>query len=57
MDEKDKLQGIENYLKELFPGCVVENMLDTESRKYMFRVQRSMIHVFKKLNGMITLES
>jgi len=38
MDEKDKLSGIENYLKVLFPGCVVENMWDSESRRYMFRV-------------------
>ena len=38
MDEKDKLSGIENYLKELFPGCVIENMWDSQSRRYMFRV-------------------
>ena len=38
MDEKNKLSGIEKYLKELFPGCVVENMWDAESRRYMFRV-------------------
>ncbi len=38
MDEKDKLSGIENYLKELFPGCVIENMLDSKSRRYMFSV-------------------
>jgi hypothetical protein len=38
MDEKDKLQGIENYLKELFPGCDVENMWDSESRRYRFSV-------------------
>jgi len=25
MDEKDELSGIESYLKELFPGCVIEN--------------------------------
>ncbi len=38
MDEKDKLSGIENYLKELFPGCVIENMWDSKSRRYMFSV-------------------
>jgi len=38
MDEKDKLSGIENYLKELFPGCVIENMWDPKSRRYMFSV-------------------
>jgi len=29
MDEKEKLSGIENYLKELFPGCVIENTWDS----------------------------
>jgi len=38
MDEKDKLSGIEKYLKELFPGCVIENMRDSKSSRYMFRV-------------------
>jgi hypothetical protein len=38
MDEKDKLAGIENYLKELFPGCVIKNMWDSKSRRYMFHV-------------------
>ncbi len=38
MDKKDKLSGIENYLKELFPGCAVENTWDSESNKYMVRV-------------------
>ena len=38
MGEKEKLSGIENYLKELFPGCVIENMWDTKSRRYMFSV-------------------
>ena len=38
MDEKDKLSGIENYLKELFPGCVIENMWNAQSRRYIFRV-------------------
>ncbi len=38
MDEKDKLSGIEKYLKELFPRCVVENMWDSKSRRYMFSV-------------------
>jgi hypothetical protein len=38
MDEKDKLSGIINYLKELLPGCVIENTWDSKSRRYMFRV-------------------
>lgn len=38
MDEKDKLAGIANYLKELCPGCVIVNMWDSTSRRYMFRV-------------------
>jgi hypothetical protein len=38
MGAKDKLSGIENYLKELFPGCVIENMRDSKSSSYMFRV-------------------
>ncbi len=38
MDEKNKLSGIENYLKELFPGCAIENMWDSKSRRYMFSV-------------------
>jgi hypothetical protein len=38
MDETDKLSGIENDLKELFPGCVIENMWDSKSRRYMFSV-------------------
>jgi hypothetical protein len=38
MDEKDKLSGIENYLKELFPGCVVENMWDAKSHRHLFSV-------------------
>jgi len=38
MNERDKLAGIENYLKELFPGCVIEHMWDSKSRRYMFRV-------------------
>jgi hypothetical protein len=38
MEEKNKLSGIENYLKELFPGCAVENMWDADSRRYFFRV-------------------
>ena len=31
MDEKDKLSEIENYLKELFPGFVIEEMWDSKS--------------------------
>jgi hypothetical protein len=38
MDEKDKLSGIADYLEELFPGCVIENMWDSKSRRYVFRV-------------------
>ena len=38
MDEMDKLSGIGNYLKELFPGYVIENRWDSKSRRYMFRV-------------------
>ena len=38
MDEKNKLLGIENYLKELFPECVIENMWDSKSRRHVFRV-------------------
>jgi hypothetical protein len=38
MEEKDKLSGIENYLKELFPECVIENMWDSNSGRHVFRV-------------------
>ena len=38
MNEKDKLSGIGNYLKELFPGCVIEDMWDSKSRRHVFRV-------------------
>ena len=38
MDENNKLAGIENYLKELFPGCVIENMWDSKSRRHLYRV-------------------
>ncbi len=38
MDEKNKLSEIENYLKELFSGCVIENTWDSKSRRYMFSV-------------------
>mgnify|MGYP003565053597 CR=1 FL=1 len=38
MDDKDKLSAIENYLRDLFPGCVIENMWDSKSRKHVFRV-------------------
>ena len=38
MDETDKLSGIENDLKELFPGCVIENMWDSKSHRYTFSV-------------------
>ena len=39
MHEKNKLAAIENYLKELFPECVIENRWDSESGRYMFRVK------------------
>ena len=38
MDEKDKLLGIENYLKELLPGCSIEITWDSESSRHVFRV-------------------
>jgi hypothetical protein len=38
MDENNKLSGIENYLKELFPGCVVGNRWDSSSGRHVFRV-------------------
>ena len=38
MVEKDKLSAIENYLTELFPGCVVENVWDARLGRYMFHV-------------------
>ena len=38
MDEKDKLSEIENYLKELFPGFVIEEMWDSKSHRHVFRV-------------------
>ena len=38
MEEKDKLSGIENYLKELFPGCAVETVWDSKSRRHAFLV-------------------
>ena len=38
MEEKDKLLGIENYLKELLPGCGIEIKWDSESSRHVFRV-------------------
>ena len=38
MDEKGKLSKIKNYLKELFPGFVIENMWDSKSHRHVFRV-------------------
>jgi hypothetical protein len=38
MEEKEKLSGIENYLKELLPGCVVEITSDSKSSRHVFRV-------------------
>ena len=39
MDEKNKLSGIENYLKDLFPECIIEKMRDSKSSRHMFRVE------------------
>lgn len=38
MEEKDKLLGIENYLKELLPGCGIEITWDSKSSRHVFRV-------------------
>jgi hypothetical protein len=38
MDEKHKLSGIANHLKELFPECVVEKSWDAKALKFVFRV-------------------
>jgi hypothetical protein len=38
MEGKDKLSGIADYLKELLPGCMIENMWDSKSRRHVFRV-------------------
>lgn len=38
MNEKEKLSGIENYLKELFPGYTVEYIWDAKSHNYMFHI-------------------
>jgi hypothetical protein len=38
MAEKEKLSAIKDYLTELFPGCVIENMWDATSGRYMFHV-------------------
>ena len=38
MEEKDKLLAIEDYLKELLPGCVVEITWESKSSKHVFRV-------------------
>ena len=38
MEEKDKLSGIEDYLKELLPECIIKNMWDSKSRRHVFRV-------------------
>jgi len=38
MEEKDKLSAIKDYLKKLFPGCVIENMWDSKSSRHVFRV-------------------
>ena len=39
MDENDKLTEIENYLKELFPGSVIENRWEAKSQRQVFRVK------------------
>ena len=38
MDDKDKLSGIEDYLKELLPGFVIESTWDSKSSRHVFRV-------------------
>ncbi len=38
MNEREKLSGIENDLKDLFPGCVIEKTWDSKSRRYIFHV-------------------
>ena len=38
MEKKDKLSAMEDYLKELFPGFVIENMWDSKSGRHVFRV-------------------
>ena len=38
MDEKDKLSGIKDHLKELFPECVIEIMWDSKSSRHVFRI-------------------
>ena len=38
MEEKKKLSAIANYLKELFPGFVIENVWDAKSTRHLFRV-------------------
>jgi hypothetical protein len=38
MEEKDKLLGIENYLEELLPGCVIEITWDSKASRHLFRV-------------------
>ena len=38
MEEKNKLSGIKDYLKEFCPECVIENMWDSKSSRHVFRV-------------------
>ena len=38
MEEKNKLAGIEDYLKELLPGCLVAIVWDSKSSRHVFRV-------------------
>jgi hypothetical protein len=38
MEEKDKLLAIEDYLKELLPGCNIEITWDSESSRHVYRV-------------------
>ena len=38
MEEKDKLLAIEDYLKELLPGCGIEITWDSESSRHVYRV-------------------
>jgi hypothetical protein len=38
MEEKNKLSAIADYLKELLPGCVIENTWNVKSSTHMFLV-------------------
>ncbi len=38
MEEKNKLSAIADYLKELLPGCVIENTWNAKSSTHVFLV-------------------